>query len=171
MVSIPSYNTHIATYDPIATQTLGSNAANIEFTSIGGNYTDLVLIVQGKAITSDSGWRLRFNSDTGSNYSDTEVYGNGSSAVSGRVTSATGVPIGWAETANTNTVIVQIQSYANTSVFKSLLSAYSSPASYVGRIVGLWRSTSAITTITLYLNSGNNLAAGTTASLYGIKAA
>jgi len=159
------------TYEPIASQTLGSNAANIEFTSISGNYTDLVLIVQGKAITSDSGWRIRFNSDTGSNYSTTEVYGNGSSAVSGRLTSVTGMPIGWAETANTNMTIVQIQSYANTSVNKTALSAYSAPASFVGRVVGLWRSTSAITTITLYLNSGNNLASGTTASLYGIKAA
>jgi hypothetical protein len=39
----------------------------------------------------------------------------------------------------------------------------------VWQIVGLWRSTSAITSINFFSSTGNNFAIGTTATLYGIK--
>ena len=37
-----------ATYEPIASTTLGASAAAIEFTSIPGTYTDLVVVLQGQ---------------------------------------------------------------------------------------------------------------------------
>ena len=33
-----------ATYEPIASTTLGSDAANVEFTSLSGTYTDLIVV-------------------------------------------------------------------------------------------------------------------------------
>ena len=35
------------TYEPIATNTLGSAAASVTFSSISGTYTDLVVVVSG----------------------------------------------------------------------------------------------------------------------------
>jgi len=76
-----------ATYEPIATTTLGSAASTIDFTSIGGTYTDLRVVLIGTSANATS-MTMRFNSDTGSNYSLTSVYGNGTSAASARATSA-----------------------------------------------------------------------------------
>jgi hypothetical protein len=70
-------------------------------------------------------------------------------------------------------IAYQIMSYSNTSVFKTTLTSCASTASgnmWVGRMVGLWRSTSAINTVTALL-SASNYRSGTVFSLYGIKAA
>ena len=64
---------------------------------------------------------------------------------------------------------IDIFSYAG-STFKTALSNQNidnNSTGWVFRSVGLWRSTSAITSLTI-TNSSNQLAAGTTASLYGI---
>jgi hypothetical protein len=60
-----------ATYEKIATTTLGSTTATVTFSSISGAYTDLVLVERlVKSITGGS-LQVRFNSDTGTNYSAT----------------------------------------------------------------------------------------------------
>ena len=78
-----------ATYEKIATTTLGSAAATIDFTSIGSGYTDLRLILVGTHATGSANVRMRFNSDTASNYSSTQLIGDGATASSTRATSAT----------------------------------------------------------------------------------
>ena len=68
---------------------------------------------------------------------------------------------------------VDIFSYAG-STNKTALASFSNDRNGAGGVaanVGLWRSTSAITTIKWYAANSENLAAGTTATLYGIKAA
>jgi hypothetical protein len=64
-----------ATYEKIATSTLGSTASDVTFSSISGSYTDLVLIVN-ETCSTGSGLNVQFNSDTGSNYSSTYMYGD-----------------------------------------------------------------------------------------------
>ena len=82
--------------------------------------------------------------------------------------------IAWPNAGNTaiapGIAMLQVQSYANTNVFKTMLTSMAA-AGQVVRAVSLWRSTSAITTVTLLPNSTNKHASGTVASLYGIKAA
>jgi hypothetical protein len=41
------------TYTPLATQTLGSAAASVTFSSISGAYTDLVLVLNIKSTSSN----------------------------------------------------------------------------------------------------------------------
>jgi hypothetical protein len=71
------------TYEPIATTTLGTAAASITFSSIPATYTDLRLVVVAKAVSAST-LDVRFNNDSGTNYSKTEISGDGSSAVSFR---------------------------------------------------------------------------------------
>jgi hypothetical protein len=59
------------TYEPIATATLGTATASVTFSTISGSYTDLVLVIQRRYGYSNKWYAtsIRFNSDTGSNYS------------------------------------------------------------------------------------------------------
>ena len=74
-----------ATYEPIATTTLGSAANAITFSSIPSTYTDLRLVGTFLAPDADySDINVQFNNDTGANYSYTLLlgYGTGTSSVS-----------------------------------------------------------------------------------------
>jgi len=166
-----------ATYEPIATTTLGSAAANIEFSGIGSTYTDLRIVLVAQNNNADWGFFRVGNGtiDTGTNYSFTQLSGNGSSAASSRTTS---ISYGAFENVSglSNTqwgfYTLDIFSYAG-STNKTILATGSRDTNGSGNVatyVNLWRSTSAITIIRLYPNSGT-FTAGTTATLFGIKAA
>jgi hypothetical protein len=163
-----------ATYSPIATTTLGSDTASVTFSSISGSFTDLVLVCNGGSATAET-IGMRFNSDSGSNYSSTILAGSGSAASSGRNSNQTGLTIGtngyWTNDLN-STTIIQIQNYANATTYKTVLSRSNNAGVGVDAIVGLWRSTSAINTIYLYgFYSGYNFKSGSTFTLYGIASA
>ena len=131
-----------ATYEPIASTTV-SAAADVTFSSIPGTYTDLVFIYSG---TATSGPHLfQFNGDTGTNYSDTHLLGNGTAATSSRYSSQGAVRVEIDPTTGQHVVKVSIMSYSNTNVFKTTLSEAANAATRVERLVGLWRSTAAIT--------------------------
>jgi hypothetical protein len=162
-----------STYEPIATQTLGSAAASVTFSSIPATYTDLIIVTQAISASADD-VGIRFNSDSGTNYSQTWLSGNGSSAFSGRYSSSTSVYLdiyGSMGTTLFNNANVQIMNYANTTTNKTFLSRSNRAGAGVDAIVGLWRNTAAITTIVLAPTSGVNFSTGSTFTLYGIKAA
>lgn len=160
------------TYEPIATQTLGSAAATVTFSSISGAYTDLVLITQPKSVSTTSLY-LQLNGDTATNYSITVLYGDGTSAASLRRTSQNQIRLtnGNAIAANFNlNAITQFLNYSNTTTYKTALIRSNDASTGVDATVSLWRSTAAITSIVIYCASGN-LDTGSTFTLYGIKAA
>jgi len=157
------------TYTPIATQTLGSAAASVTFSSISGSYTDLVVVVNaGAAGVTDL--CMRFNADTGTNYSRTQLRGTGSAADSERNSSTSRIVIGSIYTGITTTSIINIQNYSNSTTNKTAISRIGQAGGYVIASVGLWRNTAAITEV-LINGDGTNLSAGSTFTLYGIKAA
>lgn len=163
-----------ATYEPIATTTLGSAAASITFSSIAGTYTDLRIVIPffKETATSQTSLVVQFNSDTGTNYSFTSVSGNGTSASSNRSSNDNYIFANFITDATSTFpcfTTVDVFSYAG-STFKTVLATGSSDKNGSGsveRTVGLWRSTSAINTIKLQSQIGN-FATGTTATLYGI---
>lgn len=159
-----------ATYTQIATTTLGSAQSSVTFSSISGAYTDLVLVTSAKSATSDRELTIRFNSDSGSNYSNTYIYGDGSSAVSGRSSNSTTIDFARTDQNNFWAGLLHIQNYSNTTTNKTTLSRGNS-GSYVFGWVGLWRSTAAITSLTIGVGGGQNFASGSEFSLYGIAAA
>jgi hypothetical protein len=162
-----------STYEPIATTTLGSNQANIDFTSIPATYTDLKIIFNGALATQDA-LSLQFNSDTGNNYSYTRLQGNGSAAGSTRESN---IPIAKVALIYSTSItspdnaIIDVLNYANTTTYKTTISRGNSASAFVSSYVSLWRSTSAITSIRVRVDSGSNILTGSTATLYGIKAA
>ena len=164
-----------ATYEPIATTTLGSAAATITFSSISSAYTDLRLVWTVRATTSSNFPTVRFNNDSGSNYSWTRIYGDGTSAASQANTSRSGIGILWltevsSATDTFNLLTLDVFSYAGSTYKTSLTtaSADKNGSGTVERAVALWQSTSAINRLDLTASSGN-FAIGTTATLYGIK--
>lgn len=163
-----------ATYEPIATTTLGSAVTSYTFSSIPSTYTDLVLISQDTSAASNYGF-IQFNSDTGANYSDTMLNGDGSSASSGRLTRTSGAPfsngIYFGNVNNTpNLRIMNIMNYSNTTTLKTVLSRNQFNSAFTSAYVGLWNSTAAINSITLTA-TGTTFSVGSTFTLYGIKAA
>lgn len=164
-----------ATYEPIATTTLSSNLSTITFSSIPNTYTDLRLIVVAKVNNTGLFPLVRFNSDTSTNYSQTNLYANPAGIGSSQAASATSfsaisnqsldntIPFGY---------MLDILSYASSS-YKMMLSSTMNDQAGSGsveRIVGYWRSVNAISSITMLLAS-NAYVIGTTATLYGIKKA
>jgi hypothetical protein len=160
------------TYEKIATTTLGSDQATITFSTISGSYTDLVLVENGKVTSGASYSRIRFNSDTGSNYSGTYLSGNGTAAATERFSNMTFMVVASLAAVETNfnhNAIINIQNYSNSTTYKTILARLNNAAAATDAAVGLWRDTSAITSIEYYLNSGS-WATGSTFTLYGIKA-
>lgn len=160
-----------STYEPIATNTLTSTSALITFSSISSAYTDLVLVVA--CLDSGAGrTRVRLNGDSATNYSRINVVGNGTGSASYGATSETqfdlSVAAGTSSTIPT-AQIISINNYSNTTTNKTILSRYNLASGAVEAMVGLYRSTAAITSVS-YFTQGT-MQIGTTATLYGIKAA
>jgi hypothetical protein len=158
-----------ATYEKIATTTLSSTASTFTFSSISGSYTDLVAVCNLASSVASTTF-MRFNGDTGSNYSITLIAGNGSTAYPDRRSNATSARINDAaiptSTLNAN-VIVNFMNYSNTTTYKTFLSRANKASDATEAIVGLWRSTSAITSIELFPSAGT-WSVGCTFTLYGI---
>lgn len=156
-----------ATYTPLATQTLGSATPYITFSSISGSYTDLVLVFNGTASSTNENIYITLNGDTGSNYSYTGLMGTGSVAISFRYPANT-----WGQAStNQTTNIFQFMSYRNTTNYKTTLFRTNDTANGTLAQVGLWRNTSAIDSIKLQMGLSQNFASGSTFTLYGIAAA
>jgi hypothetical protein len=163
-----------ATYEKIATTTLGSTATTVTFSSISGAYTDLVVVYNG---TTSSGGSIlmRFNGDTGGNYSWTYMFGDGSTAYSGRNSSQTfswftDSVVSGGSTTYPAQVVMNLNNYSNTTTYKSWLYRLDQVTTSNGAPqahIGLWRSTSAINQISFY---NTTMQIGTTFTLYGIKA-
>lgn len=162
-----------ATFEPIATTTLGSAAAGITFNNISSNYTDLRLVLTWIGSNAfETQPYLRFNDDASSAYSITRLFGNGSSVTSNRLSSDNQLDCSAADAGVTSsqwaTLTLDIFSYT-AAINKTLLLTNSIDKNGSGislRSVGLWRNTNAITKIYLYGNQ--DFGANSTMTLYGI---
>jgi hypothetical protein len=168
-----------STYVPIATTTLGSATASYTFSSIPSTYTDLVLIGSNVAQTTGSNYLgLQFNSDVAANYSCLELWSDGSSANSNVFANLNLMQMGNGTrpgTTNYCSFIWNIMNYSNSTTYKTVLGKSNNPSSSaaypgVNAIVGLWRSTAAITSLTILPIAGN-IKSTTVFTLYGIAGA
>ena len=162
-----------STYNKIEAKTIGSSTASVSFTSIPATYTDLVLISLFKNTGGAGNLKIQFNGDTSTNYSFRYLYGTGSSAITSGSANQSVIIFGQADSTQFLLNTLNIFNYANTTTYKTTLSRSSDNGntySSAGAIVGLWRKTpEAITSFAI--TSDSNIAANSTFTLYGIKAA
>jgi len=158
-----------ATYIPIATQTLSGSANAVTFSSIPSGYTDLKLVSSGGSGAVGAGLSVIFNGDGGSNYSDSCIYGTGSTAAVSSDKNVYGVnsTAGYVSLQSPFLFSMDIFSYTG-STYKVTLSQFADDNNGSGKViatVGLWRNTSAITSLQV---QSNGILTGTTFTLWGI---
>ena len=179
-------------YESIATVDVGAGGtASITFSSIPATYTHLQIRMICKdsnggsytqAISAAAPMYLRFNSDSGANYSAHQILGNGTAASAMGPTSITAFYVGGTfsnSNAGANNMfaaaIIDILDYANTSKYKTgrVLSGFEqnaasgANASGISFGSGLWMSTAAVTSISLGAPA-NTFVQYSQAVLYGI---
>ena len=161
---------------PIYTQSATGSATSITFNSIPQTFTDLQLVISGRVPANDDSYILQFNSDTGSNYSWTRLYGTGSGSASDRGSSTTyslGPSITTASNpANTfGNTMAYIPNYTGSN-FKQIIWDGVSEANATSATsmlnAGLWRSTSAITSLRIASFYSGAFNTNSTFTLYGI---
>ena len=176
-----------SSYESIQTITVGSGgSASIEFTSIPSTYTHLQIRSIARSTngsTNGISTYVRFNSDTGSNYSYhglTTYQGAGSAidvfgAANSTFALAGTMPNSGLLSNMFDGTVIDILDYANTNKYKTTrsLSGYdmngaTTGYNYLGLYSSSWRSTSAVSTITL-LGASNDFAQYSSFALYGIK--
>jgi hypothetical protein len=174
----------MATYTLISSQVLGSSAASVTFSSIPSTYKDLVLktsIRTDYASTIDYLF-MTINGDTSAKYSWTRLQGNGSAATSGRQAASAPTPasgtiyFGFLDgnTTTSNTFAngeIYIPNYTSTT--SKQISTYSATENnatqaFIDAFANLYTGTSAISSLLLQPQSGNNFVSGSSFYLYGI---
>jgi hypothetical protein len=165
------------TYDALRTTTVGTATSSVTFdlTGISG-YTDLRIIANVRSTRSalSDTFYMRLNGDTGSNYSWTFMRGDGSSATSFRAANVVGLGIGEVIAANQtagvfNLIKIDLMNYSNTTTNKTSISRSDVALNYGAEAwASMWRNTSAVTSMTLFMANGSNIETGSTFSLYGI---
>jgi hypothetical protein len=165
------------TYTLISSTTLTGTQATVTFSSIPSTYTDLVIRLSSRSDGGQASYRVTLNSDSGTNYSDTFIYGDGSAPASGRDSNRT---YGWAYgaqnpgTFTTNTfsnseIYIPNYTVSSNKVFLSdARNENNDSTAYIWQTANLWRNTATISSIVLTPNSGNILAESSF-YLYGIK--
>jgi hypothetical protein len=162
----------------IASQTLGTTTSSVTFSAIPGTFKDLILKVSTRISVGATDWpmSLRFNGDTASNYSNTNMYWSGPSAARfSNQTSATRILGSTGNTATANTfgsIEIYIPSYtaSQNKPFGSFGAPETNATSFddgTQAYAGLWRNTAAITSI-LISQDGSGFVSGSSFYLYGL---
>lgn len=175
-----AYNQVWPGYTKISETVLSGTQASVTFSSIPQTFRSLRIetTTRGDFASGSIAWGLRFNSDASALYNFQQVIINGTSVTASQAQSETRGYLGEisANTATANCAsehVITIHNYTGTSFFKQAVSLMNMVTSvgasglHVREIGTLWRSTAAITSITLLPDSGN-FVSGSTFTLYGM---
>ena len=164
----------------ISKQVLGASAPSVTFSSIPQVFNHLRVTYVGRSDFAGTvtNIRMTFNGDTGANYDQCIVDGVNSAttaATSNGITSFqfAGLLVGTSIATFPSSGLYDILNYTNTTFYKTATgqsdTASTSPAStYTRNFYGNWRSTAAITSVSLLAQTGDNLTTGSIFYLYGI---
>lgn len=167
-------------FDLLTTNILTSTQTSITIdTSSYSTYKDLQLRMTVRTNYA-SNWDsiyVRYNGDTGSNYSSHgfgtsgSLYGETSSGVDKTYFAGGAIAANNNTTNVFTTVVVDLVDAFNTNKYKVHMVTWGAKGTEVrtGIGSGRWGSTSAITSIVMALNSGQSFVSGSRFSLYGIK--
>ena len=168
-------------YEWLETVNVGSGGqADVIFSNLNSSYgstyqhLQVRMTFKGETANTES-VRMRFNSDTGSNYALHNLYGNGSTVLSGALANSVWMTIGDSKnTANAFAgAIVDILDPFETTKYTTIrvLTGTSEAITRIDLTSGLWRNTNAITSMSFFMNSGTDIAQYSRISLYGLRSA
>jgi hypothetical protein len=171
-----------SSFESIATATVGSGGTTtVTFSSIPSTYTHLQLrfIARANYAGNMFSGAMRYNSDSGANYSWHAIYGSGNtSVVAYGVTGYTydySINVMGTNTSNTfGSNVVDILDYKNTNKFKTirtLTGGDGNGSGSVGLMSTLWQSTAAINSISISTAGYGDFLQYSHFALYGIKGA
>jgi hypothetical protein len=171
----------VGAYDALATITLSSSVSSVTFTGIPSGYKHLQIrgILRDTRADFINTVGIRFNSDSGSNYPSHTLYGDGSSAgaYSSGLQSYADVSVSAGSTVASNIfggMVIDLLDYANTNKNKTIRALTGMDANGSGDLrfsSGLWLSTSAVNSITLFPRFGSSpvFSVNSSLALYGIR--
>lgn len=162
------------TYDLIGTATASGSSPTLLVSSIPSTYTHLYLIANLRSSDSRTGGQsasLYFNNVTTSTYSKVGFSNNASFSQS----NVSNIELSCAMNGNTTGSFWQnealIAQYKNTTMFKNVWirsGTYDTGGNDVALQYGLWRSTTAISSVYISEPSNLNWVAGSQVSIYGL---
>jgi hypothetical protein len=147
---------------------LAASSSSVTFSSITQIYGDLVIVITGST-TANADLGLRFNGDSGANYSFVYMGGNGSTTLSGTAASQPQIVLDayfWRST-EISTCIAHIMDYSAADKHKTVLSRNNVAGGGTDAFANRWANTAAITSVEIR-NPAQSFASGTTFSLYGV---
>lgn len=168
---------------PLSVQTTGPNPS-ITISDIPQGYRHLLLMGQARSSVAaeNDGLLMRFNGDTGNNYDWQRMTANNATLTGAVGRGVSSIQIGAIEGANSRAnsfspVQIYIYLYAQGSPYEKFTMSYNTffgdvsadADMFVQLRGGRWRSTAAITSITLLLVTGPNFVAGSGFELYGVR--
>jgi hypothetical protein len=145
-------------------QTLSCTTSSTTSSSIAGTYKSIYIELVGGQLNGEQ-ITLRFNSDASG------VYGAASISTANMAMTDTSIALSYQNVGNTatNLMALTIPNYSNTSTHKIVQAygmSYNGSSYMINNLVGAWRSTSAITTVTFKSSVGASITA--TAYIYGV---
>jgi hypothetical protein len=172
-------------YDSLASVTLSASASSVTFTGVPSGYKHLQIrgIAQSNRATYPDSLQMQLNGDTGANYSNHYLFGNGSSltavgyASQNQINTSSTVPSNSYTTSMFGASVIDILDYNNTNKYKTvrLLSGADTNGTAgggyyptIGLYSGVWLNTNAITSITLLMGS-SSFTQYSSFALYGVK--
>jgi hypothetical protein len=168
---------------PLQVITVGpSGASSVTFSNIPNTYSHLQIRAIGRTSASEAdgdSFKIRFNSDSGNNYTEHRLIGTGSAAAAGAGTSQSNafgyqLPSSSQLASSFGLFVMDVLDYKNTNKYKTLRGLGGFETNSVGRVgfwSSVWMNTNAISSITITPNVGANFAQYSSFALYGIKAA
>ncbi len=169
----------MAIMEAIETVYLEADAASVTFSSIPATYEHLQLRYSLRSTRSTQAYDniyVRFNGDTGTNYSGHYLLGYATTKAAGGTTSQSNT---WTYRASAGTAVsaqygvgrMDIYDYQNTNKNTAFTGIGGTNGSYneIGMFEGLWDSTAAVTSILLYPTATTNWVRGSEFTLYGLK--
>jgi hypothetical protein len=156
----------------LATITLASAQATVTFSSISGAYRDLMLVANYSCTASSMTVVMRLNGDTGANYANVSMAGNGSATNSYSSSGATSwyTVYGLSDTSALSNLQVSLLDYSATDKHKSGLIRWGSTGSGTEAQAIRWANTLAVTSLSVASLSAGIFASGSTFTLYGVSA-
>jgi hypothetical protein len=162
----------------IESRILDANTPSITFDNLAqfaGVYKHFQILVSFKPASGNVNSWMRFNNDSGNNYSWHEIYTySGSAVTSGALTNTNHIKAAYSDSGTANSfssaIIDILDPYSSTKNTTARIFTGTTNDTFVALRSGLWLNTAPVSSITFLPDGGNNILAGSRFSLYGVTA-